>query len=201
MDCPTANDKQAMTNAIAAITQNKHKDFIMNVLAFGTSNSRNSINQKLARYSATQIDDANVTLLDIHDLEMPIYSEEREKESGIPQFAHDFYQAIGEADAIVISFAEYNGSYTSAYKNLFDWASRIDMKVYQDKPMIMLATSPGPSGAQSVLAAAEGSAPFFAADVKGALSLPNFFDNFDVEKGEVTDESFNQQLNEIISKL
>lgn len=119
----------------------------MKVLAFGTSNSRNSINQKLARYSAAQIDDAidnvNVTLLDIHDLEMPIFSEEREKESGIPAFAHDFYQAIGEADAIVISFAEYNGSYTSAYKNLFDWASRIDMKVYQDKPMIMLTTSPG----------------------------------------------------------
>ena len=113
----------------------------MNVLAFGTSNSRNSINQKLARYAATQIanaiDNVNVTLLDIHDLEMPIFSEEREKENGIPQFAHDFYQAIGEADAVVISFAEYNGSYTSAYKNLFDWASRIDMKVYQDKPMIM----------------------------------------------------------------
>ena len=173
----------------------------MKVLAFGTSNSRNSINQKLARYAATQIDDADVTLLDIHNLEMPIYSEEREKESGIPQFAHEFYQAIGEADAIVISFAEYNGSYTSAYKNLFDWASRIDMKVYQDKPMIMLATSPGAGGAQSVLAAAKASAPFVAADVKGALSLPNFFDNFDVEKREVTDETFNQQLNEIISTL
>ncbi len=173
----------------------------MNVLAFGTSNSRNSINQKLARYAATQIDDADVTLLDIHNLEMPIYSEEREKESGIPAFAHDFYQAIGEADAIVISFAEYNGSYTAAYKNLFDWVSRIDMKVYQDKPVIMLATSPGAGGAQSVLATAKASALFFAADVKGALSLPNFFDNFDVEKGEVTDETFNQQLNEIISTL
>lgn len=173
----------------------------MKVVAFGTSNSRNSINQKLASYAATQIDNADVTLLDIHNLEMPIFSEEREKESGIPAFAHDFYQAIGEADAIVISFAEYNGSYTSAYKNLFDWASRIDMKVYQNKPMIMLATSPGPSGAQSVLAAAEGSAPFFAADVKGALSLPNFFDNFDVETGVVTDEAFTQKLHEIISTL
>ncbi|WP_201637775.1 NADPH-dependent FMN reductase [Psychrobacter proteolyticus] len=178
---------------------------MMKVLAFGTSNSRKSINQKLARYAATQINNAinnvDIILLDIHDLEMPIFSEEREKESGIPAFAHDFYQAIGEADAVVISFAEYNGSYTSAYKNLFDWASRIDMKVYQNKPMIMLATSPGPSGAQSVLAAAKGSAPFFAADVKGALSLANFFDNYDVEAEQVTDEAFNEQLNEIISKL
>ena len=117
------------------------------------------------------MDDADVNLLDIHNLEMPIYSEEREKASGIPAFAHEFYQATGEADALVISFAEYNGSYTAAYKNLFDWASRIDMNVYQDKPMIMLATSPGVGGAQSVLAAAEGSAPFFAADVKGAAVI------------------------------
>jgi len=148
-----------------------HKDFIMKVLAFGTSNSWNSINQKLARYAATQIDDVDVTLLDIHNLEMPIYSEEGEKESGIPAFAHDFYQATGEAAALIISFAEYNGSYTVAYKNLFDWVSRIDMKVYQDKPMIMLATSPGAGGAQSVLAAAEGSEPFFAADVKGVAVI------------------------------
>ena len=173
----------------------------MKVLAFGTSNSRNSINQKLARYAATQIDDADVTLLDIHNLEMPIYSEEREKESGIPAFAHDFYQAISEADAIVISFAEYNGSYTAAYKNLFDWASRIDMKVYQNKPMIMLATSPGAGDAQSVLATAKASAPFFAAVVKGALSLPNFFDNYDEQTSKVTDESFNAQLDGIVSTL
>ncbi|MEN6669550.1 NAD(P)H-dependent oxidoreductase [Psychrobacter sp. B38] len=173
----------------------------MKVIAFGTSNSRNSINQKLALYAAQQISDADVTLLDIHDFEMPIFSEEREKETGIPPLAHDFYQAISEADAVVISFAEYNGSYTSAYKNLFDWASRIDMKVFQNKPIIMLSTSPGPGGAQSVLAAAQGSAPYFAGDVKGTLSLPNFFDNFDAEKGVVTDETFNQKLNEIINTL
>ena len=173
----------------------------MKVTAFGTSNSVNSINKKLALYAAQQISDADVTLLDIHDFEMPIFSEARENETGIPSLAHDFYQAINEADAIVISFAEYNGSYTSAYKNLFDWTSRIDMKVFQNKPVIMLATSPGPGGAQSVLAAAQGSAPYFAADVKGALSLPNFFDNFDPEAGVVTDETFNQKLNEIISTL
>lgn len=173
----------------------------MKVVAFGTSNSRNSINRKLALYAAQQISDADVTLLDIHDFEMPIFSEEREKETGIPPLAHDFYQAISDADTVFISFAEYNGSYTSAYKNLFDWASRIDMKVFQNKPVIMLSTSPGPSGAQSVLAAAQGSAPYFAADVKGAISLPNFFDNFDSEAGIVTDETFNQKLNEIISTL
>lgn len=173
----------------------------MKVLAFGTSNNKNSINKKLALYTAQQISDADVTLLDIHDFEMPIFSETRENETGIPSLAHDFYQAINEADVLVISFAEYNGSYTSAYKNLFDWTSRINMQVFQNKPVIMLSTSPGPGGAASVLAAAQGSAPYFAADVKGALSLPNFFDNFDTEAGVVTDETFNQKLNESINTL
>jgi chromate reductase, NAD(P)H dehydrogenase (quinone) len=172
----------------------------MKVLAFGTSNSKNSINKKLASYAAQQINNANISLIDINDFEMPIYSEDREKESGIPQLAHDFYNAIGSADSIVMSFAEYNGSYTSAYKNLFDWTSRIDMKVFQNKPVLMLSTSPGPSGAQSVLTAAQNSAPYFAANVIGAISLPSFYDNFDVEKGVVTNETFNQSLLFAISK-
>ena len=90
---------------------------------------------------------------------------------------------IAEADALVISFAEHNGSYSAAYKKIFDWCSRISTKVYQGKATILLATSPGPGGAASVLAAATGSAPYFAADLKGSLSVPRFYDNFDTQKG------------------
>lgn len=173
----------------------------MKVLTFGTSNSKNSINKKLAFYAVQQINNADISLIDIHDFEMPIYSVDRETEFGIPQLAHDFYNAIGAADTIVMSFAEYNGSYTSAYKNLFDWTSRIDMKVFQNKPILMLSTSPGPGGAQSVLAAAQASAPYFAATVIAAISLPSFFDNFDLEEGVVTDKTFNQSLLAAISKF
>lgn len=173
----------------------------MKVLTFSTSNSKHSINKKLAFYATQQINNADISLIDINDFEMPIYSEDREKESGIPQLAHDFYNAIGAADSIVMSFAEYNGSYTSAYKNLFDWTSRIDMKVFQNKPVLMLSTSPGPSGAQSVLAAAQASAPYFAAKVIGAISLPSFYENFDSERSIVTNETFNQNLLSAISKF
>lgn len=173
----------------------------MKVLAFGTSNSQSSINKQLALYAAKQIKNAEITLIDINDFEMPIFSEDREEENGVPKLAHDFYNAIGSADTIVISFAEYNGSYTSAYKNLFDWASRIGMEVFQDKSVIMLSTSPGPGGAKSVLGAAVTSAPYFAANLIGSISLPNFFDNFDFEQGMVTDVEFNQTLATVISKL
>lgn len=173
----------------------------MKVLAFAASSSKNSINQRLASYVANQIKGAQVTLLDINDYEMPLYSEDREKELGQPEQAKAFYDKIGEADAVVISFAEHNGSYTAAYKNLFDWTSRIDQQVYQQKPVVMLATSPGPSGSASVLAAAQGSAPYFAAEVKGALSVPSFYDNFDMESGVITNKELNSQINSIVEQL
>ncbi|WP_260260539.1 NADPH-dependent FMN reductase [Vibrio intestinalis] len=173
----------------------------MKVLAFGASNNKQSINQQLAQYAAKQVPNADITMLDIDSLEMPIFSDEREKQLGQPEQAQAFYKAIGEADLVIISFAEHNGSYTAAYKNVFDWTSRINMQVFQNKPVIMLATSPGPGGASSVLAAASGSAPYFAADVKGSISLPSFFDNFDMAEQKVTNEEFNSQLLNVIETL
>jgi len=78
---------------------------------------------------------------------MPLYSEDREKKLGQPDAAKRFFNKIGTADALLISYTEHNGSFTAAYKNLFDWTSRIDPKVYQGKSMVLLSTSPGPGGA------------------------------------------------------
>ncbi|QPB85772.1 NADPH-dependent FMN reductase [Pseudoalteromonas rubra] len=173
----------------------------MKVLVFAASNSRQSINQQLASYAASLIPNAEVEVLDLNDYEMPIYSIERETDSGIPDEAQRFFAKIGAADAIIVSFAEHNGSYTAAYKNLFDWTSRIDMKVYQNTPMLMMATSPGPGGAKSVLASAVGSAPYFAADVKANLSVPSFFDNFDLEAGELKNTEIKQELEAALKLL
>ena len=124
----------------------------MKILAFAATSSSKSINNKLVRYAASQLEDVSpdeiqTEILDINDYELPLFSEDREIDLGQPQFAKDFLQKITNSDALIISFAEHNGSYTVAYKNIFDWASRINQKVFQNKPMIMLATSPGPGGA------------------------------------------------------
>jgi len=102
---------------------------------------------------------------------------------------------------LLISFAEHNGSYTAAFKNTFDWASRAEMKVYQGKPAVLLATSPGPGGAKNVLNSALGSAPHFGMDVKGSLSVPSFFDNFDVQAQVVKDEELSAKLVVALTKL
>ncbi|CAE7741382.1 unnamed protein product [Symbiodinium necroappetens] len=145
--------------------------------------------------------DADIVALDINDYEMPLYSSDREAAHGIPDEAHRFYQDIGAADALLISFAEHNGSYTAAYKNLYDWTSRIDVKVYQNKPTVMLSTSPGPGGAANVLAAAATSAPFFGADLKASMSVPSFFDSFDTTSGCLNDSGLVKQLRATLSYL
>lgn len=173
----------------------------MKILAFGASNSSTSINKQLATYAAGLVSGAEVEVLDLNAFPLPLFSTDIEAEIGKPEQAKAFFEKIGQADAVVISYAEHNGSYTAAFKNLFDWMSRIDMKVYQGKPMVLLSTSPGPGGAQSVLAAASGSAPFFNADVKGTLSVPSFFDNFDVENQKLKNDELNQKLTDIMSTL
>lgn len=176
----------------------------MKILAFAASNNKQSINHKIANYTANLIEGANVETLDINDYEMPLFSNEREKELGQPEQARKFFQKIGEADAIIVSYAEHNGTYTAAYKNLFDWTSRINQKVFQNKPMVLLSTSPGPGSGASVLATATNSAPFFAADVKASISVPSFFDNFDLEPNQITNSEIAQKLNaaaKLISNL
>ncbi len=178
----------------------------MKILAFAASSSSKSINKQLVSHAADIlktdiIKDAEVEMLDINDYEMPIYSSDREEAGGIPDLAHQFAAKIGAADALLISYAEHNGNYTAAYKNLFDWVSRIDGKVFQDKPMVILATSPGAGGAASVLGLAKASASFFGADVKADLSIASFYDVFDVEKGCIKDVDVQEQLHTALATL
>ncbi|OUR75403.1 NADPH-dependent FMN reductase [Alphaproteobacteria bacterium 46_93_T64] len=177
----------------------------MKILAFAASSSKQSINKQLVTHAVDVLQDLKGTVqsevLDINDYEMPLFSLDREAEFGQPDLATKFFRKIGDADAIIISFAEHNGSYTAAYKNLFDWVSRIDQKVYQGKETILLSTSPGAGGAQSVLKSAEISAPFFGANVKASLSVPNFFDNFDIATGRLKNSTIEKSLRATVSAL
>ncbi|EKO3658233.1 NAD(P)H-dependent oxidoreductase [Vibrio metschnikovii] len=173
----------------------------MKVIAFGASTSSQSINQALATYAAKQIEGAQVTLLNINDYSVPMFSEDREKELGQAEGAQAFLRDLAQADAFVISFAEHNGHYPAAYKNLFDWTTRIDRELFKGKPAVYLATSPGPGGAQSVLAAAVASAPFFGGNVKGSFSVPSFYDNFDLAAGEVTNSEIAEKIKATVALL
>lgn len=166
----------------------------MKIIAFAASNSSKSINKQLLTYATGLIADGEVEIVDLNDYELPLFSQDREEELGQPELAKQFLRKIGQSDGVVIAFAEHNGTYTVAYKNIFDWASRINPKVYQNKSMVLLSTSPGGGGAGSVLSQAVNSMPYFDGQVLESLSIPNFHENFDVESGRLTNEALDVQL-------
>ena len=156
------------------------------IVAFGASSSSRSINHQLAQWVADQLEDVEVNLLDLNDYEMPIYSTDRERKNGIPRKAHQLKNELREADGIIISLAEHNGSYSAAFKNIIDWVSRIERSMWLGKPMFLLATSPGPRGGKNVLSTAVGAFPHQGAQVAASFSLPSFNQNFGPDQG-ITD--------------
>ncbi|MDN3694620.1 NADPH-dependent FMN reductase [Chryseobacterium tructae] len=154
----------------------------MKILAFAGSSSSTSINRELVKFVVKDFQNEEINLLDLNDFTMPVFSVDLEKK-GFPDEAHQFLKAIEECDVIICSLAEHNRSYSAAFKNVFDWASRINVKVFQNKPMLLMSTSPGGYGGGNVMNTAKTFFPQFAADIKDTFSLPKFYENFDLESG------------------
>lgn len=159
-----------------------------NILIISGSSHCNSINLALATHAGKQLDGANLEILDLNDFEMPIYSQDREKASGIPEEASSFLKKIQASDGVIISLAEHNGSYAAAFKNVLDWTSRVEQKLWSSKPMLLMATSPGGRGGATVLGAAEATFPHLGAEIAATFSLPSYYDTFDAESGITADE-------------
>lgn len=176
------------------------------ILAIPATNHRNSINRQLLGYAATILDeqtngDADVEFVDLNDYEFAIYSPERETNDGIPAGARELFERIGAADGVMISFAEYNGSYTPAWKNTFDWMSRIGDPVYQGRRVALFAATPGPRAGAGVLGAATMATPHFGADVVGHLGIGSFGDNFDLENSRITNDELDAQFRDVLDAL
>ena len=163
------------------------------VLAFGASNSKHSLNKKLANFAINQLKDVEKTFIDLNDFEMPIYGIDKELATGIPELAIQFKQLVRESDGIIISFAEHNGNFSAAFKNVMDWMSRIEGKIWENKKMLALSTSPGARGGKSVMDIAINTLPHRAADIIAHFSLPSFNQNFTEQNG-IINEEFNTEF-------
>ena len=172
----------------------------MKIIAFGGSNSTQSINKHLATYAASLFENAEVEVLDLNDFAMPLFSVDLEKEVGQHDLAKAFLAKLGSADILVVSLAENNNNYSAAFKNLFDWCSRIAKEVFQQKPMLLLATSPGSRGGASVLEIGRNALPRYGADIKATFSLPAFNANFDLNQNKITNAELDKELRNLIKE-
>ncbi len=169
------------------------------IAAFAGSTSKTSINKKLAGFAAQQLQNTTFDVLDLNDYEVPMFSEDFEKDNEYPNGAALFNETLDKYDGFIISLAEHNGSYAAAFKNLFDWASRKNIKIFREKPVLVMATSPGGRGGATVLGAALGSFPHFGANVIGSYTLPKFYDTF--KEDEITDNDKSLELKNIVTEF
>ena len=170
----------------------------MKIIAFGASSSKHSINKSFAEFTANQFSNVTIEVLDLNNYQLPLFSVDVEIEIGSPTAAKAFLTKIEEADLLVISMAEHNGSYTVAFKNLLDWTSRLKMKLFENKKILLLSTSPGDKGGSSVLDAAIKRFPMHGGEIIASFALPNFDTNFNTKKG-IVDEALQTEFERIIT--
>jgi chromate reductase len=124
------------------------------ILAFGGSLRRDSFNQKLASAAAAGAREAGaeVTLIALRDFPLPLFDQEIEDSSGLPEAAKKLKALFREHDGLLIASPEYNSSVTAALKNAIDWVSRQEtddepaLSALSGKTAVIMSASPGALG-------------------------------------------------------
>ena len=94
-----------------------------------------------------------MTFLDFRDYAIPLFDEDLEAQSGLPESVLQFKSLLKSHQRLLLACPEYNGSITPLLKNALDWASRPEpsehpmaLSCFKGKIAALLATSPGRGG-------------------------------------------------------
>ncbi|MEZ4984751.1 MAG: NAD(P)H-dependent oxidoreductase [Saprospiraceae bacterium] len=129
---------------------------------------------------------------------IPIYSEDMDEDNFTPGEINVLIEMIREHDAFIISSPEHNAGPTAFFKNITDWLSRRAEKVMEDKPVLLLSTSPGRRGALSSRSYYEENLPRIGGKVVVSFGLPSF--HHVMVDGKLLDEA-QTSLEEAIRKF
>lgn len=124
------------------------------VLVIPGSARKDSVNRKLAAVACKLIAEAGgeAELIDPREHVLPLFDQEIEDASGLPETAKLLKRKFLAADGLVFCAPEYNSSITPLMKNLIDWVSRTEsddeppLAAYQGKVAGLLSASPGGFG-------------------------------------------------------
>jgi len=118
------------------------------ILAFAGSARRDSLNRKLLAVAAQAVRDsgAEVTVLDLNDVALPLYHGDLEAAGGLPPAAATLVAQIAAHDALLLASPEYNASITPLLKNTIDWCTRADDDPFPGRVAAVVSASPGQYG-------------------------------------------------------
>jgi NAD(P)H-dependent FMN reductase len=178
------------------------------IVAFAGSLREGSFNKKLARLGAAALRaaGAEVTLVDLRDLPMPLYDGDLEAKDGIPPEARRWKEILLTHEGFFIAAPEYNSSITGVLKNAIDWASRAapgeaTLACFTAKSAALVSASPGSLGGIRGLAALRSILENIGTlVVPDMLSVPRAHEAFDAE-GRLKDAKQAAALERIAARL
>ena len=124
------------------------------IVALAGSLRADSFNRKLIALAAeaARAAGAEVTVVDLRALALPMYDQDLEDASGLPEGARTLKALLRASHGLLIASPEYNSSISGALKNAIDWASRAESEdepplvAYRGKTAALFAASPGALG-------------------------------------------------------
>ena len=135
---------------------------------------------------------ADVELIWVRDLDLPLYTDEHTPPPG----AHRLAEALYRADALIWSSPTYHGSVSGSFKNALDWLILLAERTppyLANKPVGLISTAGGVQGLQSV-----NSMDFIARALRGwsvplVLPVAQSWQAFDPD-GRLTNDAVAAQL-------
>lgn len=126
------------------------------LLAIAASARKGSYNRQLIELAArkAQAQGAEVTLVDLRALDMPLYDDDWADAHGKPAGALKLRELFAQHDGLLLSSPEYNALPTPLLLNSFDWLSTVPAGdglpkgalTTAGKPVGLMAASPGALG-------------------------------------------------------
>ena len=178
------------------------------ILIYAGSARRGAFSRQLAAAATTIISEAGgkPTLIDLADFDVPLYNADIEDAAGIPQPVVDYRRLVATHQGMIIATPEYNGFITPLLLNMLCWASRPSPgddfgAVFQNKPVALLASSPGRLGGVRVIprlrdvVAELGMVP-----VPGFATVPQAAEAF-TPRGRLADTGIEAGLTALVDRL
>ncbi len=171
------------------------------IIAFAGSNSSTSINHALVSHVASTIENCDVTVLTLTDYPLPMFGEDIEKQEGFSDTLVRLAAIIKEADGVLISVNEHNGTISAFFKNVIDWLSRVDGSYLSGAKVILLSTSEGARGGQTALKYLTEYYTRKKVTIVASIPFASFSENFSIKEDKIVNEEQAKIMQEAVASL